>query len=298
MTDSGGGTERSLLPVGTTRQTLAHRIDHYFNVPAIPASALLLLLGWAEVTGQIGMPWQGAPAALFWIIWGFFILEYVVKFLLALDKKDYLQKHWVALLSGLLPFLGVLRLFRIVPAIGHLRRPHFAILRRRRIGQLTLTSVLVTVLAAIAELLLEQHAKGSTITNFTDALYWSASTTTTVGSQFTPVSTGGYIVSVLLMLYGVAVFMYFMSAVASVLIGGDAQEEASATRAADVRAIERATQAAVQPLRTGGPPRVQGPDAASTIERENESDIDVLRRDIALLRKELAELRELLELRI
>ena len=278
MTEDNGESQRPLATGSTDRQTLAHRIDHYFNVPAMPASILLLLLGWAELTGQLGLPWQGAPAILFWLIWGFFILEYGVKFTVALDKKDYLQKHFV-------------------PAVEHLRRPHFAILRRRHIGQLSLTSVLVMFLAAIAELLLEQHATGSDIKNFTDALYWSAATTTTVGSQFTPVTAGGYIVSILLMLYAVAIFMYFMSAVASVLIGGDAQEEASATREADVKAIEQATIVAVGPHDSVEPKHEHGLDAANARGADEDSDSAVLRRDIALLRTELAELRELLKLR-
>jgi hypothetical protein len=46
---------------------------------------------------------------------------------------------------------------------------------------------------------------------------------TTVASQYAPVTTRGEIVSFLLMLYAVLVFTYFMSSLASALIGGDQQ---------------------------------------------------------------------------
>jgi hypothetical protein len=66
-------------------------------------------------------------------------------------------------------------------------------------------------IAAVIELGLEQHAQGSNITNWVDALYSSATTVTTVASQYAPVTTGGEIVSFFLMLYAVLVITYFMA---------------------------------------------------------------------------------------
>lgn len=199
-----------------------HHLGAYFDLPAVLGSFLMLTLGWVELTGAIGTPWHGGPAVLFWLLWGFYVIEYLVKVAISRHRLAYIRGHLLDLLTAALPFLGFLRAFKGLTG-APLSPIHFAILRQRQIGKLTIITVQVVFIAAIIELLLEQHARNSNITNWVDALYWSATTVTTVASQFAPITTGGEIVSFLLMLYAVLVFTYFMSSLASALIGGDQQ---------------------------------------------------------------------------
>jgi voltage-gated potassium channel len=198
------------------------RLGSYLDLPAILGSFLMLLLAWAQFTDQVPHPWHGGIAVLFWILWGFYVLEYLAKIVISHNKLAYVRGHWLDLITALFPFVGFLRAFKGISG-GLLDSAHLAILKQRQLGKLTLITVQIIFISAVIELVLEQHAQGSNITNWVDALYWSATTVTTVASQYAPVTTGGEIVSFLLMLYAVLVFTYFMSSLASALIGGDQQ---------------------------------------------------------------------------
>jgi voltage-gated potassium channel len=90
--------------------------------------------------------------------------------------------------------------------------------------------VLVILIGASAGFVLEAGARASTITNFGDALWWSAALVTTVGSELYPVTAGGRVLGFLLMLYAVGVFSYFIASIASVLVGLDARDTNEAGR--------------------------------------------------------------------
>ena len=98
------------------------------------------------------------------------------------------------------------------------------LLKRRRLGQLALISVLVILIGAAVGFILENNAPGSQIETFGDALWWSATTVTTVASEVYPVATGGRIVGFLLMLYAVSIFTYFVASIATMLMELDAQQ--------------------------------------------------------------------------
>lgn len=98
------------------------------------------------------------------------------------------------------------------------------LLRRRRLGQLALVSVLVVLIGAAAGFALEAGAPDAPITGFGDALWWSAALVTTVGGELYPVTVSGRVLGFSLMLYAVGVFSYFIASIASVLVGLDAQQ--------------------------------------------------------------------------
>jgi voltage-gated potassium channel len=117
-----------------------------------------------------------------------------------------------------------LPLFRLAVFGGRGSGATLTLLRRRRLGQLAIVSVLVVLLGAAAGLLLEAGAPGAPIEGFGDALWWSAALVTTVGSEIYPVTAGGRVLGILLMLYAVGIFSYFIASIASVLVGLDARQ--------------------------------------------------------------------------
>ena len=216
------------------REDLRGRLDRYLDVPLALASVLMVLLAVIELSGEVGGPWRWRLAALGWSLWGLFFVEFAVKFALAPVKRAYLQRNWLDVLVLLVPFLrflkvlGLLRatralpLFRLAVFGGRGSGGALTLLRRRRLGQLALVSVMVILLGAAAGLLLEGGATGATIEDFGDALWWSGALVTTVGSEIYPVTTGGRVLGFVLMLYAVGIFSYFIASIASVLVGIDA----------------------------------------------------------------------------
>ena len=146
-----------------------------------------------------------------------------------------MREHWLDVLVVLVPFLRFLRLARVLRATralpvlrllifgGRGSESTLALLKRRRLGQLAIISAMVILLGAAAGFLLEAEAPDSQIQTFGDALWWSATLVTTVGSELYPVTIGGRVLGFLLMLYAIGVFSYFIGAIASVLVESDAR---------------------------------------------------------------------------
>ncbi len=227
------------------REDLRGRLDRYLDVPLALASLLMVLIAVIELTGEVGGPWRGRLALLGWSLWGLFFVEFAVKFVLAPVKRAYLRRNWLDVLVLLVPFLRFLKvlsvlratralpLFRLAVFGGRGSGGALPLLKRRRLGQLALISVLVILLGAAAGLLLEADAPAATIEDFGDALWWSGALVTTVGSEIYPVTAGGRVLGFVLMLYAVGIFSYFIASIASVLVGMDSQQPSEEPRQGD-----------------------------------------------------------------
>ena len=227
---------RKLRDAPELREKLRERLDRYLDLPLALASILLVLIAVIELSGELTEPWRGRLVVLGWVLWGLFFAEFAVKFALALNKRAYLKSHPLDILVLLVPFLRFLRLLQVLRATrafpvfrllvfgGRGSGAVVTLLRRRRLGQLGLISVLVILIGAAAGYALEAGAPGGTIKDFGDALWWSAALVTTVGSELYPVTAGGRLLGFFLMLYALGIFSYFIASIASILVGLDAQQ--------------------------------------------------------------------------
>ena len=225
-----GAKPKRLRDDPSKREELRAKLDRYLDVPLALASLALVLVAVIELTGEVSGPWEVRLAALGWALWGLFFLEFAAKFALAPVKRHYLRAHWLDALIVLLPFLKILRVVQLARALPALRLMVFGgrgsqsaleLLKRRRLGQLAIISVMVILIGAALGYLLEAGAPGSRIKDFGDALWWSAALVTTIGSDLYPVTTAGRILSFLIMIYAIGIFTYFIGSVASVLVAFD-----------------------------------------------------------------------------
>ena len=177
---------------------------------------------------------NGVPRALTWLllgIWGFFIVQFVLGIGVSPDRIRYLRRNWLTALSLIVPFFRAFRVLRIVGilrATNALRvlagfnraaRTLDSLLAWTRAGYaaaLTLTSVL---LGSAALLMFEVDAPRSTITTYGEALWWAAATITTVGAVSEPVTLGGRLVALALMLAGLVLLGYVAGVLGAMLFG-------------------------------------------------------------------------------
>lgn len=244
-----------------------------FRLPMLVLSVLLLPLLLVPVVDSSLSPGIRRDLDLAdWCVYGAFVVEYVTLLVLAVDRRHYVRTHVLELLLVVVPVLRPLRVARAARAARALRFGRATLLlgftarrgRRSRAfrGVTYVASVafsLVFVCAA-AELTLERHARGATIHTIADALWWAASTVTTVGyGDRYPVTAGGRAVAVVLMLAGIAVVGVLTAAVAAWFVREDGSE-------------------ASQELVELGAEQV-------AVEISEASDLELLRREVAMLRE-------------
>lgn len=200
-------------------------------------------------------------------IWGVFVVDFVIKLVIAPRKKRYIRSNWLTIVSLLVPALRVARLFRllrftrIAGATGSLRlvrllgsmnrsiRAARTTLARRGAGYVVVVTAMVAFAGAAGMLAFENNASlreagysssYAGLNSYGEAVWWTAMLMTTMGSDYWPRTTEGRILTVFLALYAFAVFGYITGTIASHFIGQDAERDKSnpkiARELADLRA--------------------------------------------------------------
>ena len=142
------------------------------------------------------------------------------------------MRHWYDVLIVVLPFLRPLRVLRSARALRLARLGPFLarsavnfrdLLQGRGLQYVLLLGVLSVFGAAGLTYLMERN-QGGTINDYGTALWWAASTVTTVGyGDAFPVTAEGKGVAVFLMLVGIALFSWLTANIAAFLVefGGE-----------------------------------------------------------------------------
>lgn len=130
---------------------------------------------------------------------------------------------------GAIPAIGValrsLRLVRVVRVVLLMARMRRSMSRlsgfaqRSHLLALLGVTVSIVVIGAFAALILDSGTEAAQITNFSDAVWWSLSTVTTVGyGDIVPSSVGARIMGMGLMVVGIGVMAAFISQVSATLV--------------------------------------------------------------------------------
>jgi voltage-gated potassium channel len=167
-----------------------------------------------------------------------FAVDYLARVAMAPRRRAYVVRHLHDLAVIVLPLLRPLRLLRLVTVLGALNRRAGSSLRGRVVVYVVGATSLMTAVASLAMLDAERNAPDANITTAGDALWWGATTITTVGyGDRYPTTAEGRIVAFGLMLGGIALLGVVTATLASWIIDR-VREENEAERAATWAQVE------------------------------------------------------------
>ncbi len=173
-------------------------------------------------------------------IWVAFIVDFLVRLVIAPSKSSFLRANWLSAASLALPFLRPFRALRAVRAVRSLSLVRLLgganrgmrVLQRvtagRTLAYVGALTVLVTLLGAVGGLSFDRNAEGATIRTFGDALWWSSAMITTINNEKYAVTPEARIIAILMRVFAVSVFGFITASIASYLIGRQAAEHAPA----------------------------------------------------------------------
>ena len=216
------------------RTRLLASIERLLEGPMIFLGFVWLLLLVVELLRGLSRPFEILSIGI-WIV---FIIDFVIKFILAPKKIVFLKRNWLTAISLLIPALRLFRIFRFLRLVRGLRgirlvrvvsslnrsmKSLAATMRRRGVGYVLMLTIIVTFAGAAAMFAIEKPGPG--FDSYGMALWWTAMRVITAGSEFYPITPEGRALAFLLALFGYTIFGYVTATLASFFIGRDAEEK-------------------------------------------------------------------------
>jgi voltage-gated potassium channel len=217
------------------RKRLLTRIEHLFEGPLIVLGFIWLVLLVIELVFEPN-PILETIGIVIWII---FIVDFLLKFILAPSKGAYLKANVLTLVSLVVPafrlfrlirvfrFLRLSRSLRLVKIVGSLNRGIKALsatMQRRALGYVVLMTTIVIFAGAAGMYAFEKDIEGG-INDYGTALWWTAMIMTTLGSEYWPQTPEGRVLCIILSLFAFAIFGYITATIATFFLGRDAENE-------------------------------------------------------------------------
>jgi voltage-gated potassium channel len=220
------------------REAARARFEQRMAIPVLIAAVLLAavtaVLLFADVSGRA----RTALIVVDGLLWAFFVVDYLVRFTLAIPKKRFLREEWV---DGVLALLPLFQPLRVAGAVLRVTRLGAAVRRtessaRQLVGRHKLYLVLgwasgLVLMASTIVPIVEPDT--SKITTFGDGLWWAIVTTTTVGyGDLVPESATGRVIALVLMLVGISLIGMITANLASLFLspqaaGNDAERSSA-----------------------------------------------------------------------
>jgi voltage-gated potassium channel len=204
------------------RHDLVDRIEEVTRFPMTLLGVAWFVIAIIVLTTDVNHSASTALVSSLFVLWVIMLAEYLVRLVVTPDTAGYLKRRWIEPATVVIPPLqgwhvvGIERMTLLVRE-GELRVE--AILKHHSLFRVLIAVVGTLFVGAWLVLLFEENAKGSNIHDYPDALWWAIVTVTTVGygDRF-PVTEGGRIVAVILMLVGIGLIGILTATVASVFI--------------------------------------------------------------------------------
>ncbi|MDZ4808662.1 MAG: ion transporter [Bacteroidota bacterium] len=216
------------------RKKLLTSIEKFLEAPMIFLGFVWLVLLVTELIWGLNKPLEYTGLA----IWFVFIIDFLIKFILAPGKIDFLKKNWLTAISLLIPALRAFRIFRFVRLLRGLRGIRLvrivstlnrsmkslgATMKRRAFGYVLTITVIITFAGAAGMYAFEYPHPG--FDSYGMALWWTAMRVITSGNEFNPATPEGRGLAFLIAVFGYTIFGYVTATFATFFIGRDAEEE-------------------------------------------------------------------------
>ncbi|WP_460968009.1 potassium channel family protein [Pedococcus soli] len=212
----------------------------------VAALSFLGAYAWPILQPQLSRAAQTACSFVSWTVWLLFGADLLVRLAMSEERRLFLRRNWLDVITLAVPMLRPLRALRAVVALNIIGRRGQSFVRGRVVAYVAAAVVVVGFVAALAVLDAERGHQGANITTFGDALWWAATTVTTVGygDQF-PTTPEGRFVGAGLMMTGIALLGVITASLASWFVERVAEVQAAEERtgegvsdlAAEVRAL-------------------------------------------------------------
>jgi voltage-gated potassium channel len=227
------------------KDVLRRRYEELSQWPLVLLALLFVAAyAWGVLRPDLPHPLLVTLRAVTVVAWPVFLVDYLVRLVLAEERWRFVRQNWVDGLAVLLPLLRPLRILSLVRVARVLDRRLTTSLHGRVAAYVTLTASLVVFMASLAVYDAERGAPDASITSYGDAVWWALTTITTVGyGDEYPVTGQGRLVAVLLMVGGIALLGVVTAAVASWFVGRVAEaaqaqdDEDDAALLAEVREL-------------------------------------------------------------
>jgi voltage-gated potassium channel len=218
----------------TERKRLLQSIEKLLEGPMVLLGFVWLVLLVIELVWGSGKVLEYASLS----IWFIFIVDFLIKFLLAPIKVSFLKKNWLTAISLLIPALRIFRVFRFIRLLRGLRGLRLvrivsslnrsmkslgATMKRRAFGYVLTLTIIVTLGGAAGMYALESSNPG--FDSYGMALWWTAMRVITAGNEFNPATPEGRALAFIIAVFGYTIFGYITASFATFFIGRDAEEK-------------------------------------------------------------------------
>jgi voltage-gated potassium channel len=243
------------------RYKLLRSIENLLEVPMIFLGFVWLVMLVVELVWGLPTALQNVSLG----IWALFIIDFLLKFILAPNKINFLKKSWLTAVSLMIPALRLFRLLRVFRALRGIRvvrvvsslnrsmRGLAATMQRRGFGYVVALTVVVTFGGAAGMFATERGNAG--FESYGATLYWTAMRVITAGSEAWPVSAEGRVLALIVAVFGYAVFGYVTATLATFFIGRDAEEKdapvAGAKDVAELKVMIEALTRSINEMQNG-----------------------------------------------
>lgn len=242
------GVEKRLLD--RERYELLNRLQNALELPMVVLGFIWLVLLVVELIWELNPVLQYISTG----IWLLFILDFIIKFILAPHKLLFMRRNVLTSISLVVPALRLFRItrvfrllrtvraargLRLVKLVGSINRGMRSLgsaMKRRAFGYVLALTLVVIAAGSAGMYAFEKNAGLDT---YGEALWWTVMLLTSIGSDYFPVTAEGRVLCLLLAMYGFAVFGYFTATLATFFIDRDAaSEEAEMAGARQVKVLQ------------------------------------------------------------